>query len=70
MEIENKSYPMLNRTEKAYESFEAAVDAVSEYFEEMDERAKKVSQDAKERAKRASQEIIAREIARIAGEVN
>lgn len=69
MEIENKDYPTLNRTPVNYESFSAAVEAVAEYFEGIDERAKKVPQNVKERAKRASQYIIAQEIAKIAREV-
>lgn len=69
MEIENKAYSTLNRTPVNYEGFPAAVEAVAEYFEEIDERAKKVPQNVKERAKRASQYIIAQEIAKIAREV-
>lgn len=69
MEIENKAYPTLNRTPVNYESFPGAVEAVAEYFEGIDERAKKVPQNVKERAKRASQYIIAQEIAKIAREV-
>lgn len=70
MEIENKTYSTLNRKPVNYEGFPAAVEAVAEYFEEIDERAKKVPQNVKERAKRASQYIIAQEIAKIAMEVN
>lgn len=69
MEIENKAYSTLNRTPVNYEGFPAAVEAVAEYFEEIDERAKKVPQNVKERAKRASQYIIAQEIAKIVREV-
>lgn len=69
MEIKNKDYPTLNRKPVNYESFPAAVEAVAEYFEGIDERAKKVPQNVKERAKRASQYIIAQEIAKIAREV-
>lgn len=68
MEIENKAYPTLNRTPVNYEGFPAAVEAVAEYFEGIDERAKKVPQNVKERAKRASQYIIAQEIAKIVRE--
>lgn len=35
MEIENKTYPTLNRMPVNYESFPAAVEAVAEYFEGM-----------------------------------
>ena len=69
MEIRNRAYPTLNQTPVNYESFPAAVEAVAEYFEGIDERAKKVPQNVKERAKRASQYIIAQEIAKIAREV-
>ena len=68
MEIENKDYPTLNRTPVNYESFPAAVEAVAEYFEGIDERAKKVPQNVKERARKASQYIIGQEIAKIARE--
>ena len=68
MEIRNRAYPTLNRTPVNYESFPAAVEAVAEYFEGIDERAKKVPQNVKERAKRASQYIIAQEIVKIARE--
>lgn len=68
-EIENADYPILNRTAIGYESFEKAVSAIAEYFEEIDERAKKVSKNVRERAKRASQYIIAEEIRKIEREV-
>ena len=45
------------------------MEAVAEYFEGIDERAKKVPQNVKERARKASQYIIAQEIAKIAREV-
>ena len=67
-EMFSKAYPTLNRTPVNYESFPAAVEAVAEYFEGIDERAKKVPQNVKERAKRASQYIIGQEIAKIARE--
>lgn len=69
MEIRNRAYPTLSRTPVNYESFPAAVEAVAEYFEGIDEHAKKVPQNVKEQAKRASQDIIAREIAKITREV-
>lgn len=69
VEIINYNYPVFNRPRVNYESFPAAVEAVAEYFEGIDERAKKVPQNVKERAKRASQYIIAQEIAKIAREV-
>lgn len=68
MEIENKAYPALNRKPVNYEGFPAAVEAVAEYFEGIDECAKKVPQNVKERARKASQYIIAQEIAKIARE--
>lgn len=69
MEIRNRAYPILNRNAKIYESFEGAVSALSEYFEEIDGYAKKVAQSVKERAKKASQYIIGQEIEKIAGEM-
>lgn len=69
MEIRNRAYPILNRRAKSYESFEGAVSALSEYFEEIDGYAKKVAQSVKERAKKASQYIIGQEIEKIAGEM-
>ena len=69
MEIRNRAYPILNRSAKNYESFERAVSALSEYFEEIDGYAKKVAQNVKERAKKASQYIIGQEIEKIAREV-
>ncbi len=68
VEIENRDYPSLNRAPVGYESFPAAVEAIAEYFEGIDEKAKKVSQNVKERAKQASRYIIAQEIERISRE--
>ena len=68
VEIENRDYPSLNRAPVGYESFPAAVEAIAEYFEGIDEKAKKVSQNVKERAKQASRYIIAQEIERISKE--
>lgn len=70
MGIENRDYPSLNRAAVGYESFPAAVEAIAEYFEGIDEKAKKVSQNVKERAKQASRYIIAQEIERISREGN
>lgn len=70
VEIENRDYPSLNRAPVGYESFPAAVEAIAEYFEGIDEKAKKVSQNVKERAKQASRYIIAQEIERISREGN
>lgn len=70
VEIENRDYPTLNRAAVGYESFPAAVEAIAEYFERIDEKAKKVSQNVKERAKQASRYIIAQEIERISREGN
>lgn len=69
VEIKNYEYSVLDKARTAYDSFIEAVQAVAEYFEGIDERAKKVPQNVKERAKRASQYIIAQEIAKIAREV-
>lgn len=68
VEIKNRDYPSLNRSAVGYESFPAAVEAIAEYFEGIDEKAKKVSQNVKERAKQASRYIIAQEIERISRE--
>lgn len=68
VEIENRDYPSLNRAPVGYESFPAAVEAIAEYFEGIDEKAKKVSQNVKERARQASRYIIAQEIERISRE--
>lgn len=68
VEIKNRDYPSLNRAPVGYESFSAAVEAIAEYFEGIDEKAKKVSQNVKERAKQASRYIIAQEIERISRE--
>ena len=68
VEIENRDYPSLNRAPVGYESFPAAVEAIAEYFEGIDEKAKKVSQNVKERAKQASRYIIAQESERISRE--
>lgn len=68
MGIENRDYPSLNRAAVGYESFPAAVEAIAEYFEGIDEKAKKVSQNVKERARQASRYIIAQEIERISRE--
>ena len=68
VEIKNRDYPSLNRAPVGYESFPAAVEAIAEYFEGIDEKAKKVSQNVKERAKQASRYIIAQEIERISRE--
>lgn len=63
--IENKDYPMLNRTKVDYESFEKALDGITAYFDDIADKQKNVSPAVEYRAKQAYQKIIADEIAKM-----
>lgn len=63
--VENKDFPMLNRTKVGYENFEKALDGITAYFNDIEEKQKNISPAVELRAKQAYQKIIAEEIAKM-----
>lgn len=65
MQVRSWRFEELNSEKRAYKTFNKAVNAVIEYFEEIDRFAKKVPNTAKYEAEKAYQTVIVKELIKI-----
>lgn len=63
--IDNKNYPMLNKSEMEYKNFEEALEGIEAYFDEIAQKQKNISPAVELKAKEAYQKVIIDEIVKM-----